>query len=542
MEIALTEEQQALKSELRAYYENLLTPELEQELSHAGGIGPVVRKVVKQMGSDGWLGIGWPTEWGGQGRSAVEQFIFFDESMRSGAPVPMLTINTVGPTIMNFGTQEQKEFFLPKILAGEISFCIGYTEPNSGTDLASLTTRAVRDGDEYVINGAKIFTSLAGDADYIWLATRTDPNAAKHKGISMFVIPMNTPGIRVVPMKLLGDHNINYTFYEDVRVPATSLVGGENQGWNLITNQLNHERVTLCSPGIIERVLTDVRGVGPDHQAARRSPCHRPGMGAGAPGPGVRGARVPPPHQLEGGVAGDTGAPGRRRRLVDQGVRHGVLPAGLPVLDGDPGAGRLPDARLTRRSRRRAPGDVRPLHDHPHLRWRHQRDPAGPHRDLRPRHAAVAALSPSTSQEITWTSTTAKSRRRSASWRGRSSASGRPHDRLKEIEATAGDEGPFDRDLWRDLANAGLLGIHLSEDVGGAGLDFVAACLVVEAAGRTAAYVPVVETMVYGAEPIDRFGTDAQRKAWLTGVASGETILTAAMAELAGEVILPGGG
>ncbi len=115
------------------------------------------------------------------------------------------------------------------------------------------------------------------------------------------------------------------------------------------------------------------------------------------------------------------------------------------------------------------------------------------------------------------------------------------HDRLKEIEAAAGDEGPFDRDLWRDLANAGLLGIHLSEDVGGAGLDFVAACLVVEAAGRTAAYVPVVETMVYGAEPIARFGTDAQRKTWLTGVASGETILTAAMAELAGEVILPGG-
>ena len=259
MEIALTEEQQALKSELRAYYQNLLTPELEEELSHASGIGPTVRKVVKQMASDGWLGIGWPTEWGGQGRSAIEQFIFFDESMRSGAPVPMLTINTVGPTIMNFGTQEQKEFFLPKILAGEIHFCIGYTEPNSGTDLASLTTRAVRDGDEYVINGAKIYTSLAGDADYIWLATRTDPEASKHKGISMFVVPMDTPGIKVVPMHLLGDHNINYTFYEDVRVPATSLVGGENQGWSLITSQLNRERVTLCSSGIIERAMTDVR-------------------------------------------------------------------------------------------------------------------------------------------------------------------------------------------------------------------------------------------------------------------------------------------
>jgi acyl-CoA dehydrogenase len=115
------------------------------------------------------------------------------------------------------------------------------------------------------------------------------------------------------------------------------------------------------------------------------------------------------------------------------------------------------------------------------------------------------------------------------------------HDRLKEIEATAGDDGPFDRELWKELAGAGLLGIHLGEDVGGAGLDFVAACLVIEAAGRTAAYVPVVETMAYGALPIDRFGTDAQRKTWLTGVAGGETILTAAMAELVGEVILPGG-
>jgi alkylation response protein AidB-like acyl-CoA dehydrogenase len=259
MEIGYTAEQEALRQELRQYYGSLLTPEIQAELAVSNGIGPTVRRVVAQMAKDGWLGIGWPKEYGGQGRSAIEQFIFFDESMRCGAPVPMLTINTVGPTIMDFGTPEQKEFFLPKILAGEIHFCIGYTEPNAGTDLAALSTRAVRDGDEYVINGAKIFTSLAGDADYIWLATRTDPEASKHKGISMFIVPMDTPGIRVVPMKLLGDHNINYTFYEDVRVPATNLVGGENMGWTLITNQLNHERVTLCSPGIIDRVLSDVR-------------------------------------------------------------------------------------------------------------------------------------------------------------------------------------------------------------------------------------------------------------------------------------------
>src|ERR1700676_2907896 len=148
MEIGYTEEHQALRNRLREYYANLLTPEVEAQLADSHGIGPNMRRVVKQMAEDGWLGIGWPTEYGGQGLGAIEQYIFFDESMRAGAPVPMLTINTVGPTIMNFGTEEQKAFFLPKILAGEIHFCIGYTEPNSGTDLASLTTRAVRDGDE----------------------------------------------------------------------------------------------------------------------------------------------------------------------------------------------------------------------------------------------------------------------------------------------------------------------------------------------------------------------------------------------------------
>ena len=218
-----------------------------------------MRRIVKQMASDGWLGIGWPKEYGGQGRSAIEQFIFFDESMRSGAPVPMLTINTVGPTIMNFGTDEQKEFFLPKILAGEIHFCIGYSEPGAGTDLAALQTRGVVDGDELVINGQKIFTSLAGDADYCWLAVRTNPDASKHKGISMVIVPMNTPGVRVVPMQLIGEHNINTTYWEDVRVPLSNVVGGLDEGWSLITNQLNHERVTLCSPGIIERALGDVR-------------------------------------------------------------------------------------------------------------------------------------------------------------------------------------------------------------------------------------------------------------------------------------------
>ena len=268
MYLAYTDEQESLRRELRSYYEQLLTPEVEAELANSHGVGPALRRVVRQMGEDGWLGIGWPKEWGGQGRSALEQFVFFDESMRAGAPVPMLTINTVGPTIMNFGTDEQKAHFLPKILKGEIHFCIGYTEPGAGTDLAGLATSAVRDGEEYVINGQKVFTSLAGGADYIWLAARTDPEAKKHKGISIFVVPMDTPGISLTPMHLLSEHDINQTYFDDVRVPASALVGGENNGWTLITNQLNHERVTLCSPGIIERTLAEVHQWAQDNKLA----------------------------------------------------------------------------------------------------------------------------------------------------------------------------------------------------------------------------------------------------------------------------------
>jgi alkylation response protein AidB-like acyl-CoA dehydrogenase len=171
----------------------------------------------------------------------------------------MLTINTVGPTIMRYGSDEQKQFFLPKILKGDVHFCIGYSEPGAGTDLAALTTRAERDGDEYIINGQKTWTSLASDADYVWLAVRTDPNVKKHKGISLFVIPMDTPGIKVVPIHVMGESDINDVFYEDVRVPATMRVGEENAGWSLITNQLNHERVTLCSSGMVERALQDTR-------------------------------------------------------------------------------------------------------------------------------------------------------------------------------------------------------------------------------------------------------------------------------------------
>ena len=268
MHIGYTEAHEQLRRELRTYYDRLLTPDLMRDIAESEGVGPSVREVVRQMGADGWLGIGWPTEFGGQGRGFIEQFIFFDESMRAGAPVPMLTINSVAPTLMRYGSDEQKAFYLPKILAGEIHFSIGYTEPDAGTDLASLTTRAVRDGDEWVINGQKIFTSLATGTDYVWLAVRTDPEASKHRGISMIIVPTDAAGFKVVPIKNFGNFNTNVTFYEDVRVPVGNLVGEENRGWGLITEQLNHERVTICSSGILARAFDDVRAWAIEHRLA----------------------------------------------------------------------------------------------------------------------------------------------------------------------------------------------------------------------------------------------------------------------------------
>jgi len=260
MYIGYSDEQERLRQELRSYYDQLLTPAVREDLVREHGIGPRTRAVREQMARDGWLCFGWPKEYGGQGRSQVDHFIFFDESMRAMAPVPMLTINTVGPTIMRYGSEEQKRFFLPKISKGDIEFCIGYSEPNAGTDLASLQTRAVRDGDHYVVNGQKTWTSLARGADYCWLAVRTDPKAAKHAGISILIVDLkNTPGIRIDPLDLLVEHNINQVFFEDARVPVANVVAGENKGWKLITNQLNHERVTLCSSGVLERAYLAVR-------------------------------------------------------------------------------------------------------------------------------------------------------------------------------------------------------------------------------------------------------------------------------------------
>ena len=258
MYIDYTPEQQALRDELRAYFARLVTPEYQAELAESEGGGPLYMKAVRQLGADGWLGLGWPKEYGGQGRTPVEQFIFFDEASRAGVMLPMLTINAVAPAIMEHGTPAQKAKYLPAILRGEAHFAIGYTEPSSGTDLASLRTRAVRDGDHWVINGSKLFTSQAEFADYIWLAARTDPDAPKHKGISMFIVPTKAPGYKITPIWTMGNVRTNATYYEDVRIPASDLVGQENGGWWLITTQLNHERIALSAVGFVDRIYQDV--------------------------------------------------------------------------------------------------------------------------------------------------------------------------------------------------------------------------------------------------------------------------------------------
>ncbi|MFD7864080.1 acyl-CoA dehydrogenase family protein [Streptomyces sp. NPDC059783] len=280
MHLAPTERQQALRAELRAYFREVMpgpgaAPGGEARGGASGPSGaPALgasasgsasapgrraapdqdpeaqRRLLRRIGADGMLGLGWPVEYGGQGRGADEQFVFFDEAYRAGAPVSMVTLNTVGPTLMKYGTEEQKAYFLPRILAGETVFAIGYSEPEAGTDLAALRTRAVRDGDSWTIDGQKIFTSNAQNADWIWLACRTDPEAPKHRGISILLVPTDAPGFSWTPIETVGGLTTTATYYDGVRVPATALVGAENGGWGLITNQLNHERVALAAIGM----------------------------------------------------------------------------------------------------------------------------------------------------------------------------------------------------------------------------------------------------------------------------------------------------
>jgi alkylation response protein AidB-like acyl-CoA dehydrogenase len=258
MFVDLTEPQRALAAELRGYFASLVSTS-ERRVMLTERHGPVYREVVRRMGRDGWLGVGWPTEYGGRGFGPVEQQIFVNEAARADVPLPAVTLQTVGPTLQALGTPEQKAFFLPRILAGELHFAIGYTEPEAGTDLAALRTRAVRDGDEYVVNGQKAFTTGGHDADYVWLACRTDPAAPRHRGLSILIVDTTDPGYRFTPVITCdGAHHVNATYYTDVRVPVGRRVGAENDGWRLITTQLNHERVMLGPAGRLAAVYDRV--------------------------------------------------------------------------------------------------------------------------------------------------------------------------------------------------------------------------------------------------------------------------------------------
>jgi alkylation response protein AidB-like acyl-CoA dehydrogenase len=228
--LALTDAQLALRDELRTYFADLAAA------TSVGGGRPDYVATIKRMGDDGWLGIGWPTEYGGHGRGPIDQMIFVEESHWAGVPLPLLTLNSVGPAIMQLGTDEQRARFLPAILRGEVHFSIGYTESGAGTDLAALQTRAVRDGDEYVINGRKLYTSAIQYADYVWLAARTDPDAPKHKGLSVFIVPVDTPGFSWTPLRTVAGEFTSSTFY-----------------------QLNFERVAICPVSGILRSISEVR-------------------------------------------------------------------------------------------------------------------------------------------------------------------------------------------------------------------------------------------------------------------------------------------
>jgi 3-oxocholest-4-en-26-oyl-CoA dehydrogenase alpha subunit len=246
MHVDFTPEQKAIRAEFRAYLDKLMTPEVRAATVSVES-GETYRQVIRQMGEDGWLTPGWPEAYGGRGLDSLTQKILLEELVLAEAPFPFVTVNTVGPALMRLGTEKQKAEILPRIATGELIFAIGYSEPSAGTDLASLKTRAVLEGDEYVVNGQKIYTSGAEGADYVFLAVRTDPDAPPHKGITILMMDTKSPGFSVSPIWTVGGVRTNITYYEDVRVPAEMVIGEVNAGWRLIAEQLNHERIGLAA-------------------------------------------------------------------------------------------------------------------------------------------------------------------------------------------------------------------------------------------------------------------------------------------------------
>jgi alkylation response protein AidB-like acyl-CoA dehydrogenase len=261
MDFRLSEDEKKFGEEIRNFLKRELTPDFisqleAQSLEYRDYSPAFTRKLAEK----GWIGVGWPSEYGGQGRSYMEQFIFARELLYHRAPIEanVLGMNMVGPSLINFGNEEHKKEYLPRILKGEIVFCLGYTEPGAGSDLASMQTRAEEVGDDYVINGQKTLISIAHHADFCWLGARTDPTAPKkHRGISLFIVDMKDPGITVRPIWTMANMRVNDIFFDEVRVPKSALVGEKNQGFYHIATALDHERVFMGALVAVHRRILD---------------------------------------------------------------------------------------------------------------------------------------------------------------------------------------------------------------------------------------------------------------------------------------------
>ncbi len=256
------------RENLRAFIRDWRTPELLQEYAETyGGGGERIGAFHRAIDERGWMRMCWPVEVGGGGRDTLYQYIFVEEMEYWGMPYGNLTFTSIAPSILAFGSEAQKQQYLPGIYRGELCFALGYSEPNAGTDLASLRTQATREGDEWVIQGQKIWTSLADVSTHIWLAVRTDPSASKHGGISIIIVPTDTPGVTIRPLHTMYGGHTNETFYDDVRVPLDHVVGEVNQGWPIIMHALNHERVALAATGALARIYDQLV----DHLASEKA-------------------------------------------------------------------------------------------------------------------------------------------------------------------------------------------------------------------------------------------------------------------------------
>lgn len=258
MDFGWPPELEAFRAEIKVFIKEWRTPELLEEVAAQGHgsqrAGPRVQAVIEELDRRGWLRKSWPIEDGGEGASPWYRFILAHELRYAGIPFSRGTATMLAPAITRFGTEEQKRYYVPRLWSGEITCALGYSEPDAGTDLASLKTRAERDGDDYIINGQKIWTSGAHSASHVWLATRTDPEAPKHRGISVFIVPLDSPGITIRPIWVMSGMRTNEVFYENVRVPGSARIGEENRGWYIVANALDHERVTVGIDDMIDLI------------------------------------------------------------------------------------------------------------------------------------------------------------------------------------------------------------------------------------------------------------------------------------------------